>query len=110
MWHTLLVVRKELVDVEPETKPLTSPTVKESPDVEPKAEMAEDPRHAAIISSIADINVRINTMGGSLEERINTMGGTLEERISKMESKMDEMMIEVKKLLVALATKNLSNI
>ena len=95
LWHTLLVVRKELLDVEPETKLSSTapPTAEESPDVEPKAEIAEDPRHAAIISSIADINVRINTMEGALEERM-----------SKIECKMDEIL---KKLLVALETKNL---
>jgi hypothetical protein len=67
LWQTLLVFRKELVDVEPETRPLNSPTAEESPDDEPQAEIAEDPRHATIISSIADINIRLNTMGGTLE-------------------------------------------
>ena len=90
LWHTLLVVPKEFLDVEPETKlsSTATPTAEESPDVEPKAEIAEDLRHAAIISSIADINVRMNTM----------------------ESKMDEMMTDLKKLLVAFETKNLSTI
>jgi hypothetical protein len=106
LWHTLLVVRKELIDVEPETKPLTAPTGEESPDVEPKAEMAEDPTHATIISSIADLNVRMNTMGGTLESNHSALG----ERISKIESKMDEMTTELKKLLVALETKDLSTI
>ena len=101
LWHTLLIVRKELVDIEPETKLSSLPAAEESPDVELKAEMAEDPRHAAIISSIADINVRINTMKGTLELNHSV----LEERISKIESKMDELTTELKKLLVALATK-----
>jgi len=93
LWHTLLMVRKELVGIEPETEPLAAPNSGKTPDVESKAEIAEDPRHATIISSIADINVRINTMGGALEERI-----------SKIESKMNEMMTEMRKLLVALPT------
>ena len=97
LWHMLLVVRKELIDFEPETKPLTAPAAEESPDVELKAEIAEDPRHATIISSIADINVRMNTMGGTLESNHSA----LEERISKIESKMDEMVTELRKLLVA---------
>jgi len=104
LWHTLLVVRKELIDVELETKPLTAPTAEESPEVKPKSEIAEDPTHATIISSIADINVRMNTVGGTVESNHSA----LEERISKIESKMDEMMTELKKLLVVLETKNLS--
>jgi hypothetical protein len=59
---------------------LTAPTAEESTDFEPKVEIAsaEDPMHATIISSIADINVRMNTMGGTLESNYSA----LEERIS----------------------------
>ena len=99
LWHTLLVVRKELVDVVPETKPPTAPISEETPDVEAKAEIAEDPRHATIISSIADIDVR---MRGTLESNHSA----LEERISRIESKMDGMMTELRELLVAFATNN----
>ena len=90
LWHTLLVVRKELAGVEPDAEPSAAPTSGETPDVESKAEIAEDTRNTTIISSIADINVRIDTMGGALEERI-----------SKIESKMNELMTEMRRLLVA---------
>ena len=93
--HTMILVWKELIDVEAETKPLTVPASEESPDVQPKAEI-----------SIADINVRMDTMEGTLESNHSA----LEERISKIESKMDEMVTELKKLLVVLDTKNSSTI
>lgn len=105
--HTLLMVRKELVDVKPETKPSTAPLVEESPDVQSKTEGAEDPGHATIISSIADINARMNAMGGTLVSNHSA----LEERMSKIESKMDGMMTELKELLMALqGTTKLSTI
>jgi len=96
LWHTLLVLRKDLVDVGLDLEPLIPTTDEKSPEVEMKAEITEDPRHATIISSIADINTRIND--------------TLEERISKIEYKMDNMMTELKELLTGLAKKTSSTI
>jgi hypothetical protein len=101
--HTLLMLRKDLVDVGLEPELSITTTAEKSQDVEMKAEITEDPRHATLISLIADINIRIND---TLESNLSA----LEDRISKIEYRMDNMMTELKELLVGLAKKNLSTI
>src|SRR5437016_1595241 len=83
LWHYLLTLRNDLIDVEPQEWPSTA---WESSDVQLEA---EDQRHATIMSSIADINARIDILGDTLDERISTI-----------ESKMDDMMMDMKALLV----------
>jgi hypothetical protein len=94
LWHNLLTLRKDLIDVERQEWRSTGPTVKESSEVQLEAQISEDQRHAKIIASIADINARIDVLGGALDERMSTI-----------ESKMDNMMMEMKAILVVLSAK-----